>query len=44
MNGMFGTVLRSLGFDVMSTAARTNTACQDVARSPDYKGPSYNAW
>ena len=44
MNGMFGTVLRSLGFDVMSTAARTNTACQDVARSPDYKGPSYNSW
>ena len=44
MNGMFGTVLRSLGFDVMSTGARTNTACQDVARSPDYKGPSYNAW
>lgn len=35
MNGMFGTVLRSLGFDVMSTAARTNTACQDVARSLD---------
>lgn len=44
MNGMFGTVLRSLGFDVTSTAARTNTACQDVARSPDYKGPSYNPW
>ena len=44
MNGMFGTVLRSLGFDVTSTAARTNTACQDVARSSDYKGPSYNAW
>ena len=44
MNGMFGTVLRSLGFDITSTAARTNTACQDVARSPDYKGPSYNSW
>ncbi len=44
MNGMFATVLRSLGFEVMSTGARTNTACQDVARSPGYKGPSYNAW
>lgn len=44
MNGMFGTVLRSLGFDVMSTAARINTACQEVAKSPDYKGPSYNPW
>ena len=44
MNGMFATVLRSLGFDVTTTAARINTACQDVARSPEYKGPSYNAW
>ena len=44
MNGIFATVLRSLGFDVMSTAARINTACQDIARSPDYKGPSYNGW
>lgn len=44
MNGMFAIVLRSLGFDVMNTAARTNTACQDVARSPGYKGPSYNGW
>ena len=44
MNGMFATVLRSLGFEVMSTGARINTACQDVASSPGYKGPSYNAW
>lgn len=44
MNGMFATVLRSLGFDVTTTAARINTACQDVARSPEYKGPGYNAW
>ena len=44
MNGMFGTVLRSLGFDVMSTAAKTNTACQYVARTPEYQGPSYNPW
>ena len=44
LNGMFGTVLRSLGFDVMSTGARINTACQDVSRSPHYKGPSYNGW
>jgi len=44
MNSMFGTVLRTLGFDVMSTAARTNTACQAVARTPEYEGPNYNAW
>lgn len=44
MNGVFGTVLRSLGFDVMSTAARINTACQDIARSPEYKVPSYIAF
>ena len=44
MNLLFGTVLRSLGFNIMSTGARTNTACQDIARSPNYKGPSYNCW
>ena len=44
MNGLFGNVLRSLGFEVMSTAARVNTACQDAARHPGYKGPSYNGW
>ena len=44
MNGMFGTVLRSLGFEVMSSAGRVNTACQDAARHPGYKGPSYNGW
>jgi hypothetical protein len=44
INCMFGTVLRSLGFEVMSAAGRVNTACQDVARLPGYKGPSYNGW
>ena len=44
MNCIFGTVLRSLGFEVMSTAARVNTACQAVATSPGYSGPSYNGW
>ena len=44
MNCIFGAVLRSLGFEVMSTAARVNTACQAVATSPDYSGPSYNGW
>ena len=44
LNGLFGTVLRSLGFDVMSTAGRVNTACQAVARTPGYRGPSYNGW
>ena len=40
MNGIFGPVLRSLAFDVMGTAARINSACQDIARSPKYKGPT----
>ena len=44
MNGISDTILRSLGFDVMGTAARINTTCQDNARTPDYKGPSYNSW
>ena len=44
INGLFGTVLRSLGFEIMSTAARINTACQDVARTAEYEGPTYNGW
>jgi len=44
MNGLFGTVLSSLGFHVTTVAARVNTACQAVARNPGYKGPSYNGW
>lgn len=44
MNGLVGNVLRSLGFQVLTTAARTNTACQAVAMSPNFPGPSYNPW
>jgi hypothetical protein len=44
MNGLVGNMLRSIGFEVMSTAARTNTACQAVAMAPNYPGPSYNPW
>jgi hypothetical protein len=44
MNGLFGTVLSSLGFQVTAVAARVNTACQAVGRTPGYKGPSYNGW
>ena len=40
-NGLFGTVLRSLGFEVYATAARINTGID-----PDTRGnvPRYNGW
>ena len=43
-NSLLGNVLRSLGFEVIETAARVNTACQAIASTPGYKGPSYNCW
>ena len=43
-NSLFSNVLRSLGFEVIETAARVNTACQAIASTPGYKGPSYNSW
>ena len=43
-NSLLGNVLRSLGFKVIETAARINTACQAIASTPGFKGPSYNSW
>ena len=44
LNAFFATVLRSLGFETMTSAAKVNTDCQAVAANPGYDGPSYNGW
>lgn len=38
------TVLRSLGYNIMTTGARVNTAIQPISQSPAYRGPSYDGW
>ncbi|KAL9088351.1 MAG: hypothetical protein Q9165_006276 [Trypethelium subeluteriae] len=44
LNTFFAIVLRSLGFEVTTSAARVNTDCQAVATKPGYRGSSYNGW
>ena len=44
VNCLFGTVLRSLGFDVYSAGARVNEAAQPVAATKGWKGPRHNGW
>jgi hypothetical protein len=41
---IFGTVLRSLGYDIMTTGARVNETVQPVAASKNWKGPRYDGW
>lgn len=41
---LLGTVLRSIGFTVMSTGARVNEAVQPISASPDWEGPRYDGW
>lgn len=41
---LFGTVLRSLGYDVMSIGAKVNEAVQPVSASKGWKGPKYDGW
>lgn len=43
-NCLFGTVLRSLGFDVYSAGARVNQAAQAVAATKGWKGPRHDGW
>lgn len=43
-SALFGTVLRSLGFDVMSTGGRVNEAVQPIAQSKHWKGPKFDGW
>jgi arylamine N-acetyltransferase len=41
---LLATVLRSIGYNVMSTGARVNEAVQPVSASPDWAGPRYDGW
>ncbi|KAK9357518.1 hypothetical protein V1504DRAFT_471998 [Lipomyces starkeyi] len=43
-NCLFGTVLRSLGFNVYSVGARASDAVQPVAAAPGRSGPKYDGW
>lgn len=43
-NCLFGTVLRSLGFDLYSAGARVNQAAQPVAATKGWKGPRHDGW
>lgn len=43
-NCLFGTVLRSLGFDVYSAGARVNEAAQPVAATKGWNGPRHDGW
>lgn len=43
-NCLFGTVLRSLGFDVYSAGARVNQAAQPVAATKGWTGPKHDGW
>lgn len=44
LNCLFGTVLRSIGFDVYPTAGRVSTAVQPVAGTKSYPGPEFDPW
>lgn len=41
---LFGTILRSLGFDVVSIGAKVNEAVQPIAAAKGWKGPIYDGW
>ena len=41
---LFGTVLRSLGYDVYPTGARVNEATQPISASKGWEGPKYYGW
>jgi arylamine N-acetyltransferase len=43
-SALFGTVLRSLGFDVVSIGAKVNEAVQPVSAGKHGKGPRYDGW
>ncbi|CAL5867564.1 uncharacterized protein PFLUO_LOCUS1783 [Penicillium psychrofluorescens] len=41
---LFGTVLRSLGYNVTSVGGRVNEAAQPMSASKNWKGPKYDGW
>ncbi|KAJ5670884.1 N-acetyltransferase family protein [Penicillium longicatenatum] len=43
-NTFFGTVLRSLGYNVMSVGGRVNEAAQPISASKNWRGPKFDGW
>lgn len=43
-SGLFGTALRSLGYDAYFVGARVNEAVQPVAAGRNWKGPKFDGW
>ncbi|PWY92299.1 putative N-acetyltransferase family protein [Aspergillus heteromorphus CBS 117.55] len=41
---LFGTVLRSLGYEVTSVGGRVNEAAQPMSASRNWKGPKFDGW
>lgn len=41
---LFGTVLRTMGYNVTSVGGRVNEAVQPISASKDWKGPKYDGW
>lgn len=41
---LFGTVLRTIGYNVTSVGGRVNEAVQPISTSRDWKGPKYDGW
>jgi arylamine N-acetyltransferase len=41
---LFGTVLRTLGYDVYTTGARVNEAVQPMSASKNWAGPKFDGW
>lgn len=44
VNCLFGTILKSLGFDTMPVGAKVNDAAQPRASKRDWPGPQYDGW
>ncbi|PYI07737.1 arylamine N-acetyltransferase 2 [Aspergillus sclerotiicarbonarius CBS 121057] len=43
-SGLFGTVLRSLGYEVTAVGGRVNEAAQPMSASKNWKGPKFDGW
>ncbi|KAJ5816589.1 arylamine N-acetyltransferase 2 [Penicillium robsamsonii] len=43
-NALFGTVLRSLGYNAISVGGRVNEAVQPMSASKNWNGPKYQGW
>ncbi|KAI2818229.1 hypothetical protein CBS115989_5343 [Aspergillus niger] len=41
---LFGTVLRSLGYEVTAVGGRVNEAAQPMSTSKNWRGPKYDGW